>query len=257
MKTKAFCIIAVAAGLGWVLASAPYADAHEGCGSTPTGTVTAAKPSCGSGCADTTAVAGPTGATGKKCCGTCGRAKAAATKKCCGKCGGATAATAKKCCGKCGGATAAASKKGCGATCTKACCAGKPVAAQAHLNAILKHIDAAYKAVEAGKKKAALASLAKARQLATIQRDAADKKVASLANATCPMTGRPVKAGYTRVHNENVVGFCGPGCASHFDKASAEKQSKITAKITAAKGPTGASGTVKPGCPSKGGSCNR
>jgi len=236
MRSKVICIIAVAAGLGWVFAATPSAEAQCS-GSSPTGAAAAApNRTCGSGSEKPTAVAGPAGAAGKKCCGTCAKSKAAAPAKCCGTCAKSKDAAPAKCCGTCG-------KKACGPTCTKACCAGKPVAAQAHLAAAEKHLDAAHKAIEAGNHKAALAALAQARKLIALERGAADKKVAAFANGSCPMTGRPVRPGFTRVFKGRVVGFCGPGCASHWDNASDAKKAAVAAKL-AAKGPAGPTGPV-------------
>jgi hypothetical protein len=171
------------------------------------------------------------------CCGTCGgsavtkavpTAGAPAAKAACG------AGCTKPCCAA--GPKGAAGKKACGATCTKACCAGKPAAVHAHLATALKHLDKAHKAIEAGDHKAALAAIAEARELVRLQHDGAARKAPL--NATCPMTGRPVKPGYTRTWHGKAVGFCGPGCAGAWDRAPAEKRALMAAKAGAA-GPTG------------------
>ena len=145
----------------------------------------------------------------------------------------------KPCCAA--GPTGAKGRKACPPTCTKACCAGKPVAARTHLASALKQIEAAQRAIRAGDKQAALAALAKARQLVKLEGDAAAQKVVKTvaANATCPMSGRPINAAYVRPYQGKVVGFCGPGCAAAWDKAPDAKRATIAAKAAAAKAPAG------------------
>ena len=38
-------------------------------------------------------------------------------------------------------------------------------------------------------------------------------------NATCPWSGKPVQADSLTVYDEQVVGFCNPGCRDKFESA--------------------------------------
>ena len=38
-------------------------------------------------------------------------------------------------------------------------------------------------------------------------------------NATCPWSGKPVQADSLTVYEEQVVGFCNPGCRDKFESA--------------------------------------
>jgi hypothetical protein len=133
-------------------------------------------------------------------------------------------------------------------------------AAEVHLRAALAALDKAEKAIAAGDKKAAAAALAEARKLVTAQHKTAAKRAGKtrILNAVCPMTGKPIAAAATRKYKGQTVAFCGPGCASAWDKGTDAKRDAILAKLTAAakgaKGPTGAYANVR--CPIMGGLIN-
>ena len=38
-------------------------------------------------------------------------------------------------------------------------------------------------------------------------------------NATCPWSGKPVQADSLTVYDDQVVGFCNPGCRDKFESA--------------------------------------
>ena len=38
-------------------------------------------------------------------------------------------------------------------------------------------------------------------------------------NATCPWSGKPVQADALTVYDDQVVGFCNPGCRDKFESA--------------------------------------
>jgi len=214
MTRRILCVAAVTAAAMMVAAAADTAEAQccGGCGGRAAVKAAVAPASCPAGCA-------------KPCC-----AVATGAKKCGPNC-------TKPCCGP-AGATGA---KKCGPNCTKPCCAAKPAARTAHLAAALKQLDVARKAIEAGDSKAGLAALNKARGLVHAAHDAAVRK--TLVNATCPMSGKPVKTAYTRAYGGKAVGFCGPGCAAAWDKAPAAKKTAIFAKAGAApKGRPGPAG---------------
>lgn len=44
-------------------------------------------------------------------------------------------------------------------------------------------------------------------------------KLADCINETCPWSGEPVSADSLIVYQDNVVGFCNPGCRDKFQKA--------------------------------------
>lgn len=46
-------------------------------------------------------------------------------------------------------------------------------------------------------------------------------------NATCPVTGSPVNAKYTRTFEGRVIGFCCPNCPGEFDKDPAKYAGKL------------------------------
>jgi len=173
----------------------------------------------------------------------CALTAAPAEKPACGK------DCTKPCCAA--GPTGAKGQKACPADCAKPCCAEKPAAANAHWKAALGALDRAEKAVRAGDKDAALAALAEARKLLAARGE--DK--AAAVNATCPMTGRPVKAEYTRTYEGKTVGFCGPGCAGAWDRADDARRAAVAAKaVAAAKGPAGPTGEfANTRCPIMGG----
>lgn len=55
-----------------------------------------------------------------------------------------------------------------------------------------------------------------------------------MVNSTCPMSGKPLKAGCpTSTWDGETVGFCGPGCKTTFDaKTPAEKTAEVDSMKT-------------------------
>ncbi|MBM3991330.1 MAG: hypothetical protein FJ298_10045 [Planctomycetes bacterium] len=52
-------------------------------------------------------------------------------------------------------------------------------------------------------------------------------------NTTCPITGSPVNAKYTRTFEGRVIGFCCPNCPAEFDKDPAACAAKVISAVEA------------------------
>lgn len=105
----------------------------------------------------------------------------------------------------------------------------------AHLQAALKAVDAATKAVNSGNKKAALAELAKARRLVAATHKAllAGAAKHKFANTLCPIMGMKldlakVPGNLTRQHKGQTVALCCGHCPETWDKLTdAQKDAKL------------------------------
>ena len=102
------------------------------------------------------------------------------------------------------------------------------------LGGVIKAIDKAVKAVEAGDKDTALAELAEAKKLVlACQKAKSEMCKGKIVNARCPMMGTKldpskVTASLTRTHKGKKVGFCCGGCPIAWDKLSdQQKQEKL------------------------------
>ena len=152
----------------------------------------------------------------------------------CGGCGGSQTGQAKAQ-GKAPGmghAAKAHQKTGCGRfsggakSCKKSCVL--------RLDAILKDVQAAEKAVRSDHKKVALTHLAKAREGIAHARKAMGP-AAAIANARCPIMGSKIDASkvpakLTRMYKGSKVAFCCGGCPAAWDALTdAEKQAKLKA----------------------------
>lgn len=52
-------------------------------------------------------------------------------------------------------------------------------------------------------------------------------------NTTCPVGGETINAGFTKVHEGTVVGFCCDKCAAKFDKGTEEQKDEMVTKAAA------------------------
>ncbi len=102
------------------------------------------------------------------------------------------------------------------------------------LGGVIKAIDKAVKAVEAGDKDTALAELAEAKKLVlACQKAKSEMCKGKIVNARCPMMGTKldpskVTASLTKTHKGKKVGFCCAGCPSAWDKLTdQQKQEKL------------------------------
>ncbi len=105
-----------------------------------------------------------------------------------------------------------------------------------HLDAALKSLDAAIKAMEAGHKDMALVSLKEARRHVAASRQAMMKSD-QIVNARCPIMGtklvpEKVPANLTKEYKGRKVGFCCGGCPAEWDKLSdGQKLQKLHSSI--------------------------
>ena len=111
-----------------------------------------------------------------------------------------------------------------------------------HMPMILKSIDVAAGAVEAGDDKSALDELARARKMLIAIHQALGKHVKPpFANGSCPIMGGKIKAdkvakNLIREHEGQQVAFCCGGCPEQWDKLSdAEKDAKLAKVLIPAK----------------------
>ena len=108
-----------------------------------------------------------------------------------------------------------------------------------HMPMILKSIDGATKAVEAGHKKAALEELDKAKKMLIIVHQALGSHVKpTFANDRCPIMGSPIKPdkigkNLIRDHKGQKVAFCCAGCLAQWDKLTDAGRDAKLAKVLA------------------------
>ena len=60
-------------------------------------------------------------------------------------------------------------------------------------------------------------------------------KLEDCVNETCPWSGKPVSADSLTLYQDQVVGFCNPGCRDKFECAAAHFDKALQAGLLSAK----------------------